>query len=301
MNEFIITFRETLEATLIVGIIYVFLSQNKLTEAINRLWLGVISAIVISILIAVVVIKGSESLGNNSLKALFEAIFMFITAGFIWYVVFWLSKHVNDKKILESETRTAVASSWGVFFLIFFAILREGFETVIFLMGSFSMTKNFSYIGFFSGIILAVLIGYIIFIQGRKVDIKSFFKWTTLLLVFLASGMVAYGTHEVESYLVKSDNLKIVGLDSKDQISRPWDILHPKDELEAEDNSFFYTYNIKGKEKYTHLLHDSGRIGVFLKGFFGYNSNPNWVEIFMWVMSLFYGIRLWRRFYILKN
>ena len=301
MNEFIITFRETLEATLIVGIIYVFLSQNKLTEAINRLWLGVISAIVISILIAVVVIKGSESLGNNSLKALFEAIFMFITAGFIWYVVFWLSKHVNDKKILESETRTAVASSWGVFFLIFFAILREGFETVIFLMGSFSMTKNFSYIGFFSGIILAVLIGYIIFIQGRKVDIKSFFKWTTLLLVFLASGMVAYGSHEVESYLVKSDNLKIVGLDSKDQISRPWDILHPKNELEAEDNSFFYTYNIKGKEKYTHLLHDSGRIGVFLKGFFGYNSNPNWAEIFMWVISLFYGIRLWRRFYILKN
>ena len=163
------------------------------------------------------------------------------------------------------------------------------------------MTKNFSYIGFFSGIILAVLIGYIIFIQGRKVDIKSFFKWTTLLLVFLASGMVAYGTHEVESYLVKSDNLKIVGLDSKDQISRPWDILHPKNELEAEDNSFFYTYNIKGKEKYTHLLHDSGRIGVFLKGFFGYNSNPNWAEIFMWVISLFYGIRLWRRFYILKN
>ena len=96
-------------------------------------------------------------------------------------------------------------------------------------------------------------------------------------------------------------SLHLYALDSKNQISRPWDILHPKNELEAEDNSLFYTYNIKGKEKYTHLLHDSGRIGVFLKGFFGYNSNPNFIEFLLWLLSLCGGLLLWARFYMKKT
>ena len=51
--------------------------------------------------------------------------------------------------------------------------------------------------------------------------------------------MIAYGTHEIESYLVKSDNLQMVGLESKEDISRPWDILKPKEELEVSDQSYF--------------------------------------------------------------
>jgi len=301
MNEFIIVFRETLEATLIVGVIYVFLSKQQFTDGIKKLWLGVISSIVASIIVAYIVIKGSELLGNNSLKALFEAIFMFITAGFIFYVIFWLSKHVNDRATLEKQTTLASTSTWGVFFVVFFAILREGFETVIFLMGSFSMTKNFSYLGFILGMILAILIGYFVFAQGRKVDIKSFFRWTTLLLVFLASGMIAYGSHEIESYLAKSGNLGILGIESKSDISRPWDILTPTKELSKENKQWMYTYNIKGKKKYTHLLHDSGRVGVFLKGFFGYNSNPNYAELVIWILSLIIGVRFWRRSYASSN
>ena len=102
--------------------------------------------------------------------------------------------------------------------------------------------------------------------------------------------MVAYGTHEVESYLVKSNQL------NKDNISRPWDILKPKTQLEEGDSSSFYSYDDK-KKLYTHVLHDSGSVGVFLKGFFGYNSNPNYIELVMWIMSLVYGLNLWRRFY----
>ena len=223
--------------------------------------------------------------------ALFEAIFMYITAGLIWYVVFWLSKHVSDRKVLEGQTMTAVKiSSWGVFFVTFFAILREGFETVVFLISSFSITESFSYVGFIVGAALAILLGYLVVVQGKRINLKRFFQGTTLLLVFLASGMVAYGTHEVESYLVKSNQL------NKDNISRPWDILKPKTQLEEGDSSSFYSYDDKNK-LYTHVLHDSGSVGVFLKGFFGYNSNPNYIELVMWIMSLIYGLNLWRRFY----
>ena len=102
--------------------------------------------------------------------------------------------------------------------------------------------------GFILGMILAILIGYFVFAQGRKVDIKSFFRWTTLLLVFLASGMIAYGSHEIESYLAESGNLGILGIESKSDISRPWDILTPTKELSKENKQWMYTYNIKGKK-----------------------------------------------------
>ena len=298
MNEFIIVFRETLEASLIVGIIYTILIKNELYDSIKKLWIGVAAALVFSILVGYLVYILKESFSNESARSLFESVFMFITAGLIWYVIFWLSKHVSDRKQIEAETNTAVqASTWGIFFVIFFSILREGFETAIFLLGSFSMTGSFSYLGFIIGAALAILIGYLVVVQGRKINLRSFFQGTTLLLVFLASGMIAYGTHEAESYLVKSDNLQMIGLENKSDIARPWDILQPKDSLEETDNAFFYSYDLKGKQKYTHIMHDSGRVGVFLKGFFGYNSNPNYIELLFWIISLIGGIALWRSFY----
>lgn len=295
MNEFIILFRETLEAALIVGIIYLFLTSNNAST--QKLWLAVLTSIIASVIVAYFIYSAQEALGNTSLKALFEGIFMFITAAFIWYVIFWLSKHVSDRKQLEESSAIAMSSSWGIFFLVFFSIIREGFETVVFLLASFSMTKSFSYVGFFGGMIAALLLVYLLVVQGRRFNIREFFKYTTLLLVFLASGMIAYGTHEVESYLVKSDNLQIVGLENKKDIPRPWNILVPKDELRNSDNSIFYSYDLKGKGKFTHVMHDSGSIGAFFKGFFGYNSNPNYVELYAWIISLVIGLFFWRRFY----
>ena len=294
MSEFIIVFREVLEASLVVGIIYLLLEKSNLKDHFKKLWLGVGAAIAASIAVGYLVILAKNSLGNNSTQALFEGVFLYLTAFLIWYVIFWLSKNVSDKKELESNTLNAIKiSSWGVFFVVFFAILREGFETAIFLISSLSITGTFSYLGFFLGAILAILIGYLIVIQGRKVDIRNIFKYSTLLLVFLASGMIAYGTHEVEEYIVKSE---IIEDFNSDDIYRPWDILQPKDSLSESDVAFMYTYD-GSKEKYVHLFHDKGSVGVFLKGFFGYNSNPNLPELVLWLLSLFFGLRMWRGFY----
>jgi high-affinity iron transporter len=197
----------------------------------------------------------------------------------IWYVIFWLSKNVSDKKVLEGQALNAMEiSSWGIFFVVFFAILREGFETAIFLISSFSITGTFSYIGFISGAVLAILIGYLIVTQGRKIDLRGVFKYTTLLLVFLSAGMIAYGTHEAEEYLVKSEQIE------KSDIYRVWDILEPIQSAET------------GKTTY-HPLHDKGSVGLFLKGFFGYNSNPNIPEVILWFMAMLFGLNMWRRFY----
>jgi high-affinity iron transporter len=227
---------------------------------------------------------------------------MYITAGLLWYVIFWLSKHVSHKEGMEKKANQAIsASGWGIFFLVFFAILREGFETALFLLGSFSMSGAFSYIGFFAGLILALLIGYGIVIQGRKINLRLFFQGTTLMLAIFASGMVAFGTHEVEEFIVKGNHLEFVGLEEEKQITRVWNILKPTSELPKGANSYLYSYNINNKNMYTHILHDKGRVGIFLKGFVGYNSNPNWVEVLLWLLSLIFGLRLWQKFYFKRK
>jgi high-affinity iron transporter len=279
MAEFIIVFREVLEASLVVGIIYLLIEKTNQATHFTKLWYAVFASILASIAVGFMVIQAKNALGNNSTQALFEAIFLYLTAFLIWYVIFWLSKNVSDKKVLEGQALNAMEiSSWGIFFVVFFAILREGFETAIFLISSFSITGTFSYIGFISGAALAILIGYLIVTQGRKIDLRGVFKYTTLLLVFLSAGMIAYGTHEAEEYLVKSEQIE------KSDIYRVWDILEPTQSAET------------GKTIY-HPLHDKGSVGLFLKGFFGYNSNPNIPEVILWFMAMLFGLNMWRRFY----
>lgn len=302
MNEFIIVFRESLEACLIVGIIYLLLEKNDLKKELKQVWLAVFSAIAASVVVAISLNHVKESIGNESISALFEGVSMFITAGLLWYVIFWLSKHVSHKEGMERKASKAIAASgWGIFFLVFFAILREGFETALFLLGSFSMSGTFSYIGFTSGLILALLIGYGIVIQGRRVNLRLFFQGTTLMLAIFASGMVAFGTHEIEEFIVKGNHLEIVGLQEERQIPRAWNILKPTLELPEGANSNFYSYNINNKNMYTHIMHDKGRVGIFFKGFVGYNSNPNWVEVFLWLISLAFGLNMWQKFYFKKK
>ena len=279
MAEFIIVFREVLEASLVVGIIYLLIEKTNQLTHITKLWYGVFASILASIAVGFLVIQAKNALGNNSTQALFEAVFLYLTAFLIWYVIFWLSKNVSNKKVLESQAINAMEiSSWGIFFVVFFSILREGFETAIFLISSFSITGTFSYFGFIVGAVLAIIIGFLIVRQGRKIDLRSVFKYTTLLLVFLSAGMIAYGTHEAEEYLVKSEQIE------KSEIYRVWDILQPTKSTES------------GATIY-HPLHDKGSIGLFLKGFFGYNSNPNIPEVILWFLAMLFGLNMWRRFY----
>jgi high-affinity iron transporter len=291
MNEFIITFRECLEASLIIGIIYTILDKNDLAAEKRVLWIGVTASLGASLIVGILLTFINESVGNTSYEKLFEAIFMYITAGILFYVIFWLAKHVSDRKEIENSVKNAIAGSgFALFLLVFFSILREGFETALFLIASVTNTGSFSYLGFFLGAILAILVGYAVVIQGKKVNLRSFFKATTLLLVLFASGMVAYGTHEVESYLVKNEIIE------KNDIPRVWDIYKPTSSLDNNENKLFYTYDAS-KNTYYHLLHDKGTLGVFMKGFFGYNSDPNYIELILWLLSMLFGIRMWSSFY----
>lgn len=285
MNEFIISFRETLEASLIIGIVLTYLNRYSMEELKRNVWYGLGAAIGASVLVAVVFTVLQKTVGGygEAYEKLFEGLMMWLAAGFLAYMVIWMSKNTNIRKELEQSLQND-STRKAVFALVFFAVLREGFETVLFLFASFQSTQSFSYIGFFAGILLAVLIGYQIFYLGKKVNVKKFFNFTSVLLILMAAGMVAYGTHEMEEFMEKMHWVE------KEQIARPYDILKPT--TEQPQSLLFYTQ--KG-DKYYHWLHEKGAVGEFLKGLFGYNSNPNWIELVLWVVSLVAFFILWRQ------
>jgi FTR1 family protein len=128
MAEFIIVFREVLEASLVVGIIYLLIEKTNQNEHFSQLWYGVLASVLASIVVGYLVIQAKNAMGNNSMQALFEAVFLYLTAFLIWYVIFWLSKNVSDKKVLEGQALNAMElSSWGIFFVVFFCDLERGF------------------------------------------------------------------------------------------------------------------------------------------------------------------------------
>jgi len=284
MYEFIITFRETLEAVLIVSIFYTLAIKFNDSKAITTLWKAVIASIIASIGIAFLMLKLTSIFNNSRYEKLTEALLMYLAAGFILYMIFWMQKQVFRTKT-KAEGLLKTFNYHALFFLLFFAITREGFETALFLIAS-NNVSSFSYVGFSGGIVLAIGIGYFIVSQGKKLNLKIFFHISSVLLLFFAAAMIAYGTHEMEEFLVKSGHI------DANNISRVWDILQPSTTKPA--RSFLYTYD-NSNHLYTHLLHDKGKVGVFLKGFFGYNSNPNFVEFFAWISTVLITFYLWTR------
>lgn len=282
MYEFIITFRESLEAVLIVSVFYTLFIKLQDKIALKTLWKAIVASIIASIGIAFILIKLKTVFENSMYEKLTEALLMYLAAGFLLYMILWMKKHFMVSKS-KAETMLTSFNYTALFFLIFFAITREGFETALFLIAANS-ALTFSYLGFVGGIALATAIGYIIIIQGKKIPLQQFFKYSSILLMFFAAGMVAYGTHEMEEYLVKSKCIE------KENIVRVWDILKPS--TETPSSNLLYTYDHDSK-LYSHILHDKGKIGVFLKGLFGYNSNPNYIEFFAWITTLILAFYLW--------
>ena len=324
MNEFIITFRECLEAALIVGIIYVVVIKNGFKSQLKMLFLSVLSAVAVSAIVGVGLYEVLEKAGD-AFKEMLEGVFMYITAGLLFYVIFWMSKNLASRSAITDQTTATLSSGkkWGLFFLVFFAIVREGFETAMFLVASTGIDKSFSYSGFFGGIVLAVLIGYLIVVQGKKIQLRPFFKWTSLLLVFFAAGMIAYGTHEMHEYMEyrehKEHAASVAETPTETANEACGELLEHAEganesqaleEEEEHEYAFQIFRNKIGTEKaggmYTfhadcgvnvHLLNSDGAIGSFLKGLFGYNTSPTWMEIFLWVISLGFGYYIWRKAY----
>lgn len=194
LPTFIIGLREGLEAALIVGIVAAFLGQQGRRDALRQVWIGTIAAVVLCIGIGVTLELVSRELPQRQQEGL-ETVVGFIAVGMVTYMVLWMRSHARGMKHeLEGHAASALAtgSARALVAMAFLAVMREGFETAVFLLATFQHSTNplAGGIGALLGILCAVAVGWAIFKGGLKLDLGRFFFVTGLVLVVIAAGLV---------------------------------------------------------------------------------------------------------------
>lgn len=194
LPTFIIGLREGLEAALIVGIIAAFLGQQGRTDALRQVWIGTVAAVVICIGIGITLELVSRELPQRQQEGL-ETVIGAIAVAMVTYMVLWMRKHARGMKgELEGHAASALAtgSARALVAMAFLAVMREGFETAVFLLATFQHSTNplAGGVGALAGIICAVAIGWAIFKGGVKLNLSRFFFATGIVLVLIAAGLV---------------------------------------------------------------------------------------------------------------
>ncbi|MFM8238323.1 MAG: iron uptake transporter permease EfeU [Actinomycetota bacterium] len=200
--SFVIGLREGLEAALIVGIIWAFLQRNGRSHEQVWVWTGVGLAVGLCALVAVGLKVASAELPERG-QMMLEAGISIIAVTFVTWMIMWMRRHARTmKSSLEASTAEALAtgSIGALVVMAFLAVLREGFETAVFLLAQFQETDRplATGAGAVAGIAVAVVIGVGIARGGMRVDLARFFKVTGFLLVLIAAGLLAYAMHEVQ-------------------------------------------------------------------------------------------------------
>ncbi|WP_281279730.1 iron uptake transporter permease EfeU [Subtercola boreus] len=184
--------REGLEAALIVGIIAAFLKRNG--HSLKSMWVGVIAAIVLSVGVGVVLEVISVGLPQAQQEGM-ESVIGAVAVVMVTIMIVWMSKHARYMRSeLEEVAGDALArgSVAALAVMAFLAVLREGFETSVFLLAAFqsSVSPLVAGAGAVLGLLLAVVIGYLIYRGGIRLNLGKFFTVTGVFLVFVAAGLV---------------------------------------------------------------------------------------------------------------
>ncbi|WP_433889176.1 iron uptake transporter permease EfeU [Streptomyces sp. CA-111067] len=195
LPTFVIGLREGLEAALIVGIIASFLAQQGRRDALRKVWIGVGIAVAICVAVAVALQILSSDLPQKQQEQL-ETVVGAIAVVMVSYMVLWMRRHSRDlRKDLEGAAGRALAagSASALVVMAFLSVLREGFETSVFLLATFNASDNawLGGTGAALGVVLAAGIGYGIFKGGLRINLSRFFRITGLVLILVAAGLVS--------------------------------------------------------------------------------------------------------------
>jgi len=232
-----------------VGLALSVLSRVGQPQFKKMIWAGVVTAVLISLGIAGLLQWVGMSLEGPA-EEIFEGVTMLLAAGVLTWMIFWMLRNSSQSQSgLESDVRDAVqkGQAWALFGIAFFAVLREGIETALFLSAAaLSTSSSQVLLGGLLGIAAAVLIGWALFAATIRLNLRRFFQVTSLLLILFPAGLFAHGIHEfVEVGWIPSI------------LDPVWDI--------------------------NHILSEDSISGAMLKALFGYNGNPSLTEALAYV------------------
>ncbi|HLO49539.1 MAG TPA: FTR1 family protein [Kamptonema sp.] len=197
---FVITLREGVEAALVVGIVLACLQKAQKSHLNSWVYGGVGVGIVASSLVGVFfssllqVVSNSDRPYAAVIKQLLEASFGAVAIAMLSWMLIWMTQQA---RFLKAEVEGAVTAAlkedtnagWGVFTLIFIAVLREGFETVLFVAAKFQQGLTPA-LGAVAGLVMAVIIGVLLFKVGVKINLRQFFQFMGIFLLLIVAGLV---------------------------------------------------------------------------------------------------------------
>jgi high-affinity iron transporter len=252
LPSYLLSLREGLEAALIIGIVLGALRKIRRTDLAPALWFGTLAAVGVSLLAAILLTLFGLSL-EGSAEKIYEGVTMFLAAGILTWMIFWMSGQARHLKGELEEGVNKAAISTGrraIFWLAFVAVVREGVELALFITAAFFAGNNenvgLNTIQTLAGVVLglgtSILLGWSLLATTVRLDLRRFFQVTGLLLILFAAGLVAHGVHEFN---------EISWIPSI--VEHVWD------------------FNI--------FIDENSIMGELLKTLFGYNGNPSLSEM----------------------
>ena len=253
---FVIALREGIEAALIVSIVLAYLKQLGRSDRSHLVWWGTGLAVALSALVGTIIFSvGAEFEGTA--EGVFEGLVTLTAVGVLTWMIFWMRRQgARIKSELQQKVDTALtAGGLALAAIAFFAVLREGVETALFLFAAAEGTAvegggvAAQLLGAMLGLGLAVVLGVLLYRGGIRMNLRTFFKVTGVILVVVAAGLFAYSVHELQE--------------------AGW---LPFLESPAFDLSA--------------TLPDDEGVGAVLRGLVGYNADPGVLEVVAWAAYL---------------
>ncbi|MBV9830144.1 MAG: FTR1 family protein, partial [Marmoricola sp.] len=192
LPTFVIGLREGLEAALIVSIIATFLRRNG--ASLRGMWLGVAAGVALSLAVGVLLRVVEQSLPQRQQEGM-ETVIGLVAVCFVTGMILWMRTHARFmKRDLEQHASEALSdgTTTALVVMAFLAVLREGFETAVFLLATFQTATSApsAIVGAVLGIAVSIGLGYGIYRGGVRLDMQRFFSVTGLFLVLVAAGLV---------------------------------------------------------------------------------------------------------------
>lgn len=263
LSSFFISFREGLEAFLIIGIVISYLYKTGERSFIKHVIFGALSAIVLSVAIAYIfeLLLGGFA---GKTEQIFEGSVMLLAVVVLTYMIFWMNSQAKKvKSDIEISVDNAIGKKkiFSLFFLGFIIVLREGAETVLFFRAiSFQTDSRGLIVGGVIGIISAIALALVFFISTIKVNLSLFFRITGILVMFISAGLLSASVHEFQEAgvipVIKGNVYNISNFISLDSVA-----------------------------------------GGILKSIFGYNPSPSLLEIITYLAYILVIVILIRRFF----
>jgi high-affinity iron transporter len=211
LPTFVITLREGVEAALVVGIVLACLKKAKAGELTPWVYAGVVVGLIASAFVGVLFSWAIQALSATYpqyapvIEPLLEAVFGVIAIAMLSWMLIWMTQQARS---LKAEVEGAIASAinqnqgagWAVFSLILIAVLREGFETVLFIVAKFQQGLVPA-LGAIGGIAVASGIGVLLFKWGVKINIRLFFQIMGVLLLLIVAGLVVSSTADFDEFV----------------------------------------------------------------------------------------------------